>query len=70
VQRLLAGTGGVKPRTRPPSRLRLALAEREEISRGVLAGESSRMIAARLGRASSTVEREIVRNSGQNGYRA
>src|SRR6185295_11078985 len=41
VQRLLAKTGGVKPRTKPRSALRLSLADREEISRGLLLGESS-----------------------------
>src|SRR6516165_5954051 len=49
-------------RSRPePKRspLRLSLAEREEISRGVAAGESLRAIARRLGRAPSTVSREI-----------
>jgi DNA-binding CsgD family transcriptional regulator len=70
VQRLMARTGGVKPRTRPVSRLRLSLAEREEISRGVLAGESGRLIAVRLGRSPSTVSREIGRNGGRGGYRA
>jgi len=46
VQRLLAKTGGIKSRTRPRSPLRLSLAEREEISRGLLAGDSRRIIAA------------------------
>jgi hypothetical protein len=48
VQRLLATTGGVKPRVNPTSALRLSLAEREEISRGVLSGESCRSIARQL----------------------
>ena len=60
VQRLLAKTGGLKSRARPPSPLRLSLAEREEVSRGVLAGASCRHIAARLGRAPSTVSREMA----------
>jgi hypothetical protein len=42
VQRLLAKTGGIKPRSTPRSALRLSPAEREEISRGLLAGESCR----------------------------
>jgi IS30 family transposase len=46
------------------------MAEREESSRGVAAGESCRHIAARLGRAPSTVSRELARNSGRGCYRA
>jgi IS30 family transposase len=46
------------------------MAEREEISRGVAAGESCREIAARLGRAPSTVSRELARNGGRHRYRA
>jgi IS30 family transposase len=46
------------------------MAEREEISRGVAAGEPCRQIAARLGRAPSTVSRELVRNGGRGRYRA
>lgn len=52
------------------SSLRLSLVEREEISRGLAAGESMRCIAARLGRASSTVSREVARNGGRHSYRA
>jgi IS30 family transposase len=48
----------------------LTLAEREEISRGVVAGRSFRSIAASLGRAPSTVSREINRNGGRGRYRA
>ena len=70
IQRLLARTGGLKRRTRPRAPLRLALAEREEISRGVGAGESCRAIAARLGRAPSTVARDVAASSGRRRYRA
>jgi IstB-like ATP binding protein/Helix-turn-helix domain len=42
----------------------LCAAEREEISRGLVAGRSVRSIAAGLGRAPSTISREIVRNGG------
>ena len=59
VQRLLVKTGGVKPRSTPQSALRLSLPEREEISRGLLAGDSCRVIARRLGRAPSTVSRDV-----------
>ena len=43
----------------------LALAEREEISRGVMAGLSVRAMARSLRRAPSTVSREIRRNGGR-----
>jgi IS30 family transposase len=46
------------------------LAEREEISRGIVAGRSIRSIAADLGRAASTVSRELLRNGGRRQYRA
>jgi len=46
------------------------MADREEISRGVAAGESCRQIAARLERAPSTVSRELARNGGRHRYRA
>lgn len=49
---------------------RLSLTEREEISRGLAAGESMRCIARRLGRAPSTVSREVAGNGGRGKYRA
>ena len=70
VQGVLAETGGIRPRPRRRSRLALTLAEREEISRGMVAGQSLRAIAASLGRAPSTVSREIKRNEGRRRYRA
>jgi transposase, IS30 family len=48
----------------------LSVAEREEIAVGLAAGRSCRQIAARLGRAASTVSREIARNRTRLGYRA
>jgi IS30 family transposase len=60
----------VAPRERRRSRLALTLAEREEVSRGVAAGESARVIAARIGRAPSTVTRELGRHGGRCCYRA
>jgi IS30 family transposase len=48
----------------------LSLAEREEISRGLLADESCRVIAARLGRNASTVSRDVTVNGGRHRYRA
>src|SRR6266487_3853342 len=56
-----------EPRRSP---LRLSLAEREEISRGLAAGEPVREIARRLGRAPSTVCREVAANGGRDQYRA
>jgi IS30 family transposase len=70
IQGIFAETGGIRPAPRRRSRLSLTLAEREEISRGVVAGHSIRSIAASLGRAPSTVSREITRNGGWEGYRA
>jgi len=70
VQRLLVKTGGVKPRARPQSALRLSLPEREEISRGLRAGNSCRVIARRLGRAPSTVSRDVAAAGPRQRYRA
>ena len=70
IQPILAATGGIRPAPRCRSRWALTLAEREEISRAVVAGHSIRSIAAQLGRAPSTISREIKRNGGQEGYRA
>ena len=70
VQRVLGETGGIRPAPRYRSGRSLSLAEREEISRGVAAGQSLRTIAALLGRAPSTVSREINRNGGRRQYRA
>ncbi len=70
IQGVLSETGGIRPRPRHRSRLALRLDEREEISRGMVAGQSLRSIAASLGRAPSTVSREIKRNGGRQHYRA
>jgi DNA-binding CsgD family transcriptional regulator len=67
---LVAPHGGIRPAERRRSRLALTLAEREVISRGVTAHQSARSIAKRLGRAPSTVSREMSRNGGYNRYRA
>jgi len=50
--------------------LRLSLDEREEISRRVATGQSAREIARALGRAPSTITRELQRNGGRRDYRA
>ncbi len=70
VQRLLRRTGGVKPRTKLQSALRLSLPEREEISRGLLAGDSCRAIGTRLGRSPSTVSRDVAAGGARAQYRA
>jgi len=70
IARVLARTGGIRPPQRTRSQRSLTLAEREEISRGVIVGQSLRTIAASLGRAPSTVSREIKRNGGRQQYRA
>ena len=70
IQRFLALTGGLKRRLKERSALRLSLAEREELSRGLVAGDSLRTIAARLWRAPSTISREVAWNGPRNDYRA
>ena len=70
ISGVFSKTGGIRPPQRQRSRMALTLAEREEISRGVAAGQSLRCIAASLGRAPSTVSREVNRNGGRQPYRA
>jgi IS30 family transposase len=70
IEGILSRTGGIPPPERHRSALALTLAEREEISRAMVAGFSIRAIAVILGRAPSTVSREIKRNGGQGCYRA
>jgi IS30 family transposase len=54
IQRWLGSAGVTKVRRTPRALLRLSLAEREEISRGVRAAESCRTIARRMGRWPAT----------------
>jgi IS30 family transposase len=70
IHQIFAATGGFRPPQRARSPTALTLAEREEISRAMVAGESIRSTAARLGRAPSTISREIKRNGGCDSYRA
>lgn len=70
VRRVLAESGGIRPPPRHRAARALSLVEREEISRGAAQGQSIRAIAAVLGRAPSTVSREICRNGGRDAYRA
>lgn len=70
IQGILSRTGGIRPPKRRRSRLALTMSEREEISRGVVAGRSIRSIALELGRAPSSISRELRRNGGRRRYRA
>lgn len=70
ISYLIMRHGGIPPLDRRRSARVLSLADREEISRGVVAGESFRTIAGRLGRAPSTISREIRRHGGIATYRA
>lgn len=70
IYSVLAPTGGIRPPERKRSSLALTLAEREEISRGIVANLSIRAMAFELGRAPSTISREVNRNGGYDSYRA
>jgi transposase, IS30 family len=73
VGAVLAAAGGRpsrRSRRRRRSPLRLSLGEREEIRAGVAAGDSFRAIARRIGRAPSTVSREVGGVAGRGRYRA
>jgi IS30 family transposase len=67
---VLSPSGGIRPPDRKRSRCALSLIEREEISRGLTVGRSLRTISAHLGRAPSTISREVGRNGGIDRYRA
>ena len=70
IYRHLEKSGGVTPHERRRSPEHLSLQEREEISRGLVAGVSLRALARQLGRSPSTLCREIARNGGAQRYRA
>ena len=70
IRAFVESSGGVRPPVRHRSSGHLSLHEREEISRGVAASEPLAVIAGRLGRAPSTISRELARNGGRGGYRA
>ena len=61
IFKILMKTGGLRPPERRRSKLALTLAEREEISRGLVAGLSIRSIATELKRTASTISREVKR---------
>jgi transposase, IS30 family len=70
VERVLADAGGLPPRRTGRAASALTLSEREHISRGLAAGTSLRAIAGELGRAASTLSREVSANGGRERYRA
>ncbi len=70
VHRLIGYYGGIRPVSRKRSKKVLSLEEREEISRGIATGSSFRQIARQLGRAASTIYREVHRHRGRQHYRA
>ena len=70
VRYIVAGAGGVPPVPRRRAGQALTLSEREVISRGVARGLSLRQISRDLGRAPSTVSREVRRHGGPRRYRA
>ena len=70
IRRFLRQWGGIPPVSRRRRAGHLVLVEREEISRGIAAGLTARTIAGLIGRPSSAVSREIVRNGGRDAYRA
>lgn len=70
VWHIVRKNGGIVPRERKRRPGSLTLSDREEISRGIVAGLSFRKIALGMNRSSSTVSREVARNGGRVSYRA
>jgi IS30 family transposase len=70
IRCVLLPRGGIAPAVRRRSDRVLTLEEREDISRGIASGSSIRAIASGLGRAASTVSREVTRHGGSSAYRA
>lgn len=70
IKCVLVKSGGIAPAPRRRAAIALSPGEREEISRGLAVGQSIRHMASRLGRAPSTISREIRRNGGASSYRA
>jgi IS30 family transposase len=67
---MIGAAGGIAPPPQRRSRLALTMTEREEISRAIVGGDGVRAMARRLGRAPSTISREIRRHGGRRAYRA
>ena len=70
IHQWLASRGGIAPPVRRRSARSLSLAEREVVSRGLSKGLSIRKMAMDLGRAPSTISREVLRHGGRQAYRA
>ncbi|MCU1430850.1 MAG: integrase [Actinomycetia bacterium] len=71
VCRVLRPLGGVRRSdvVWEPSPQRLSLEERIEIRLGLERGESLAALGRRLGRATSTISRDVAANGGRDGYR-
>lgn len=70
IRFVVRSTGGFLPRTRRRRASALTLFEREEISRALAQGRALRAIATALGRAPSTISREVASGGGRGAYRA
>jgi IS30 family transposase len=70
VHGVLRSAGGIAPCEPHRSARVLSLCEREEISRGIAAGDTIRAISRMLKRAPSTVSQEVAHHGGRRGYRA
>ena len=70
VLRIVTLRGGIVPAPRRRAVASLRFEEREEISRGIAVGRSLRQIARSLGRAPSSMSREVRRDGGSQAYRA
>jgi len=70
IKQVVIADGGIAPKPYRRSRLALTTSDREEISRHLAQGRSLRAIGRALGRAPSTISREVGRNRGRLGYRA
>jgi transposase, IS30 family len=67
---VVAARGGIAPAPRRRAPWTLSTTDREEISRGLAADQSFGQIATGLGRAVSTISREVARHGGRRAYRA
>ena len=67
---VVAAKGGFAPVLRPRKSGSLSLMEREEIARGLVSGQSFRQLGRDLGRAVSTISREVAGNGGRRACRA